>query len=88
MKGRSNPLRSKSLSDFLKTEIQITLFDQQDGKLVRGVIIGATSTCFSLQCTDGQVRKFDIEAMHGYKEYGVLSNYLSHSDSNRFRRRA
>ncbi len=52
-----------SISTVKVTNLHLTTFDQQDGKLVSGIIIEITNTAFDLRCTDGQVRKFDISAL-------------------------
>lgn len=45
--------------------LQLSVFDDQDGKMVDGTVTGITATHFSLQCTDGQLRKFDIGQFEG-----------------------
>lgn len=61
MKTEQKSVRANPFIDGVKVlNRQLTIFDQQDGKLVYGIMIEKTDFWFALQCIDGQVRKFDI----------------------------
>lgn len=75
MKKEQKLISDNAIVNIRRVNLPLTIFDQQDGKLVTGMIIETTDTWFALQCTDGQVRKFDISALLLDKEPG---NFYCH----------
>lgn len=59
----STPARNTTRETRQSTLSQVSIFDQQDGKLVKGTVVQTTDQWFVLQCTDGQIRKFDINCL-------------------------
>lgn len=65
---RSNPFNAANL--------RLTIFEQQEGKPVNGTVIDMTDTSFVLQCTDGQIRKFDVTLLP--KKTAAIRSELRH----------
>lgn len=63
MKKEQKLIRGNAFVTTRRVNLPLTIFDQQEGKLVTGIIVETTATWFALQCTDGQVRKFAISLL-------------------------
>jgi hypothetical protein len=42
---------------------QVTIFDEQDGKIIKGVVVERNLFSFTVKSNDGNLRKFDISML-------------------------
>jgi len=63
MKKAEKPAMDNPFINAAGANLQLTIFDQQDGKLIDGIIIEIADSWFALKCADGQIRKFDIKQL-------------------------